>query len=136
MQPIFCCGEPLSVREKGDHISYVCKQLREVLQNIEVKDYLETDNERIVIAYEPVWAIGTGRTATPKEIQEMHAALRLALCELSGLLDGKKIPILYGGSVKPENAAVLSACPDIDGALVGGASLKALDFLKIVDAFS
>lgn len=139
MRPIFCCGEPPEVRDKSEQKSYVLKQLEEVLTNINVKKYLEAHGEeRLVIAYEPIWAIGTGKTATPKEAEEMHAALRGALGSMhfrqSGQINGEKIPILYGGSVKPENAASFLKAANIDGLLVGGASLNASDFLNIIQA--
>ena len=128
MRPILCCGEPLLVREANKHIPYVCGQLTALLSGVE-----EADFKRIVVAYEPIWAIGTGKTASPEQAQSMHAALRTHLCSLYS--SATEIPILYGGSVNPENAAVLHACQDVDGALVGGASLRAADFLKIVTAF-
>jgi len=126
--PIFCCGEPLSIREVDAQESFVEAQLKESLFHFSVEDI-----SKIVIAYEPIWAIGTGRTASAQQAQEMHACIR-------GLLKAKygqvadSIPILYGGSVKAGNAVELFSCRDVDGGLVGGASLVAADFLKIIAA--
>lgn len=125
--PIFCCGEPLEVREKGDHESLVKKQTEEGLFHLTV-DKLE----KVVIAYEPVWAIGTGKTATSTQAQEMHAVIRNHIHQRYGSAVADRIAILYGGSVKPENAKELFDCPDVDGGLVGGASLKASDFMGII----
>jgi len=127
--PIFCCGEPLSVREAGSQNDYVAIQLKESLF------HLSSENlKRVVIAYEPIWAIGTGKTATTAQAQEMHAYLRSVLV---GQYDGEtanQISILYGGSVKASNAKELFSCPDVDGGLVGGASLIATDFIEIMKA--
>jgi len=127
--PIFCCGEPLSVREAGSQNDYVAIQLKESLF------HLSSENlKRVVIAYEPIWAIGTGKTATTAQAQEMHAYLRSVLV---GQYDGEtanQISILYGGSVKANNAKELFSCPDVDGGLVGGASLIATDFIEIMKA--
>lgn len=119
LTPILCVGETLAEREAGKTLSIVEEQLEVVMQ---MSDNLPAF-ESTVVAYEPVWAIGTGKTATPEQAQEVHSALRQKL--------GDTIRILYGGSVKPENAATLSAMPDIDGALVGGASLNATNFIEI-----
>lgn len=129
LQVIFCCGEPLLVREQGTHEAYVQQQLEESLWHRSAEDF-----ERIVIAYEPIWAIGTGKTATPDQAQAMHAFLRSLLADQYGTAVASKVRLLYGGSCKPSNAADLFAQPDIDGALVGGASLKAADFLSIINA--
>jgi triosephosphate isomerase (TIM) len=126
---VLCVGESLEVRERGDHESTVISQLSGVLVNVD----LEAVGERLVIAYEPVWAIGTGRTATPAQAAEMHAALRGFLRERAGDAGGDR-SILYGGSVKPDNAAELMAAGDVDGFLVGGASLDPQAFLAIVAA--
>ncbi len=127
--PILCVGEPLAVREAGEHVAHTTAQLRAGLADLRAAKARE-----IVLAYEPVWAIGTGRTATPDDAQEMCSALRDTLAErYSGdLADG--VRILYGGSVKAANAAELAAQPDIDGSLVGGASLDADEFTAIVRA--
>ena len=126
MRPILCVGETLTERDAGEAFNVVRRQLEGGLVEITAEQARE-----LVIAYEPVWAIGTGRTATPQQAQEMHAFVRGKLGELFGAVaDG--IRIQYGGSVKPDNVALLMSQPDIDGALVGGASLKADDFLQIV----
>jgi triosephosphate isomerase len=125
--PIFCCGEPLEVRESGGHEALVKKQTEEALFHL-TPDKLE----KIVIAYEPVWAIGTGKTATSAQAQEMHAVIRKHIHGRYGST-ADRIPILYGGSVKPDNAKELFACPDVDGGLVGGASLKSSDFVGIIN---
>ena len=125
--PIFCCGEPLSIREAGTQNDYVEVQLKESLFHLS-----EVDIQRLVIAYEPIWAIGTGKTATTAQAQEMHAHLRAVLVKRYGSLVGDNIPILYGGSVKAGNARELFSCPDVDGGLVGGASLIAADFISII----
>jgi triosephosphate isomerase len=129
LTPIFCCGEPLEIRESGTHESLVKKQVEESLFNLS-PDQLS----RVVIAYEPVWAIGTGKTATSQQAQDMHAVIRRHLAGRFGPVVAGGIPILYGGSVKPDNAKELFSCPDVDGGLIGGASLKASDFLAIVRA--
>lgn len=129
--PIFCCGEPLEIRKAGTHITYVKSQLKNSLSGLS-KDQLSS----LIIAYEPIWAIGTGETATPSQAQDMHHALRVYLGELFGNDIASLIPILYGGSVKPANAVELFSCPDVDGGLVGGASLDGEGFLKICNAFS
>jgi len=127
--PIFCCGEPLSVREAGTQNSYVETQLKESLY-----DFNEGQVKKIVIAYEPIWAIGTGKTATTEQAQEMHAHVRSALAKQYGDAIANDISILYGGSVKASNAKELFSCPDVDGGLVGGASLIAKDFIEIIKA--
>ena len=125
--PIFCCGEPLSIREAGTQNEYVEKQLHESLFHLS-----DVDLQRIIIAYEPIWAIGTGKTATTAQAQEIHAYLRAVLAKKYGSLVADNISILYGGSVKATNARELFACPDVDGGLVGGASLIAADFISII----
>lgn len=127
--PIFCCGEPLGIRESGTQNAYVEAQLKESLFHLAA----EKIND-IVIAYEPIWAIGTGKTATTAEAQEMHAYLRSVLANQYGTDVADTIPILYGGSVKANNANELFSCPDVDGGLVGGASLVADDFIAIIKA--
>lgn len=127
--PIFCCGEALPVREAGTQNSFVETQLRESLFHL---DAAQLGN--IIIAYEPIWAIGTGKTATAAQAQEMHAHLRAVLRSQYGARVADEISILYGGSVKANNAHELFACPDVDGGLVGGASLVADDFIEIIRA--
>jgi triosephosphate isomerase len=125
--PIFCCGESLSIRDTGTQNDYVESQLKESLFYLS-----EVDIQRVVIAYEPIWAIGTGKTATTAQAQEMHAHLRSVLEKKYGSLVADNISILYGGSVKAGNATELFSCPDVDGGLVGGASLIAADFISII----
>jgi len=125
--PIFCCGEPLDIREKGTHEALVKQQIQEALFHLSAEAV-----GKIVIAYEPVWAIGTGKTATTQQAQDMHAVIRQELALKYGDKIAQTIPILYGGSVKPDNAKELFSCPDVDGGLVGGASLKAKDFVDII----
>lgn len=129
LDPIFCCGEPWPVREEGGQEAYVRAQLEESLFHLDAESI-----GRCVIAYEPVWAIGTGNTATAAQAQEMHAFIRGLLTERYGGEVAGKVPLLYGGSVKSGNAPELFACPDVDGGLVGGASLDAPEFLSIVQA--
>lgn len=129
LTPIFCCGEPLQVRESGAQNGYVEKQLKESLFNLQ-----EGQIQKVVIAYEPIWAIGTGKTATAAQAQEMHAHLRKVLAMQYGDTIAAEIPVLYGGSVKGSNAKEIFAQPDVDGGLVGGASLIAADFTRIIDA--
>jgi triosephosphate isomerase len=127
--PIFCCGESLSIREVGAEEGFVEAQLKESLFH-----FSEQQIRKIVIAYEPIWAIGTGKTATTEQAQEMHAHIRSLLTAKYGKDTADSIPILYGGSVKAGNAKELFGCPDVDGGLVGGASLVASDFSKIISA--
>ena len=126
LQPIVCIGETLADRESGTHHSKVVQQLAGGLDGLTHRDLL-----RIILAYEPVWAIGTGRTASPETAQEMHRYIRGWLSEKFGK-NAEDVCILYGGSVKPENIDALMRQPDIDGALVGGACLEAESFLRIV----
>lgn len=126
LTPIVCVGETLAEREAGQTESVVARQLQAVI------DTLGADLPRIVVAYEPVWAIGTGKTATPEQAQAVHAFLRAQL--KAALADAATVALLYGGSVKPDNAAQLFAQPDIDGGLIGGAALKAADFAAIARA--
>ncbi|MBS1668448.1 MAG: triose-phosphate isomerase [Bacteroidetes bacterium] len=127
--PIFCCGEPLSIREAGTQNSYVETQLKESLF-----DFNEAQLQKIVIAYEPIWAIGTGKTASTEQAQEMHAHIRAVLAKQYGNTVAENISILYGGSVKANNAKELFSCLDVDGGLVGGASLVAKDFITIIQS--
>jgi triosephosphate isomerase len=129
MQPIVCVGETLDEREAGKTLTVVETQVRGSLQGFTAKEGAE-----FVIAYEPVWAIGTGKTATSRQAQEVHAHIRAVLTALWNTETAAQIRIQYGGSVKADNAAELLSQPDIDGALVGGASLKATDFAAIVKA--
>ncbi|MFD8379453.1 triose-phosphate isomerase [Streptomyces sp. NPDC059679] len=125
--PILCVGEGLEVRKAGNQVAHTLAQLDGGL-----KDVPAEQAERIVIAYEPVWAIGTGEVATPEDAQEVCGAIRARLAELYGQELADKVRIQYGGSVKPGNVAAIMAQPDVDGALVGGACLDADDFVKIV----
>ncbi|MFA4858859.1 MAG: triose-phosphate isomerase [Candidatus Margulisiibacteriota bacterium] len=125
--PVVCIGETLAEREANQTLKVVETQVKGSLAGISAADIL-----KVIIAYEPVWAIGTGKTATPAQAQEVHAFIRKILSDLYGKDVADQIRILYGGSVKPDNTKELMGQPDIDGALVGGASLKAEDFEKIV----
>jgi triosephosphate isomerase len=126
--PIVCVGETLSEREANSTLAVVSRQVKAALVNIP-----SADTKKIILAYEPIWAIGTGKTATPAQAQEVHLAIRDILKDQYGSLTSLAIRILYGGSVKPDNMAELMACEDIDGGLVGGASLKADSFAAIVN---
>ena len=130
LTPIVCVGETLEEREAGRTAAVVTTQVRGSLGGLSAADL-----EKVVIAYEPVWAIGTGKVATPEQAQEVHALVRGLVADLASPAVAARVRIQYGGSVKPDNAAELAAQPDIDGALVGGASLKADDFLAIAAAF-
>jgi triosephosphate isomerase (TIM) len=125
--PIFCCGEPLSIREANTQNSFVEFQLEESLFHLS-----ETDIQKIIIAYEPIWAIGTGKTASSAQAQEMHAHLRSVLAKKYGSAIADQISILYGGSVKGTNAVEIFSQTDVDGGLVGGASLNAAEFATII----
>ncbi len=125
--PISCCGEPLEVREAGKHVEFVVDQIKKDTEGLEI-----TDPSKYVIAYEPIWAIGTGKTATADDAQEVCGAIRETLVQIFGQETADGIRVLYGGSAKPSNIAELVAKPDVDGALVGGASLKAEDFSQMV----
>ena len=128
LKPIFCIGETLEEREGGKLDEVLHRQLTEGLKGLSEKDILDT-----VLAYEPVWAIGTGVTASPEQAQEAHAKVRVILAEIFGGDVADKVRIQYGGSVKPGNAAELLGQPDIDGALVGGASMEVDSFLQIIE---
>jgi len=128
--PIFCCGELLPEREAAKQFDVVKQQLTDAVFNLDPLDFA-----KIIIAYEPVWAIGTGVTASPLQAQEMHAYIRSLITGKYGKEVAKNTSILYGGSCNAENAKELFANPDVDGGLIGGASLKAKDFLKIIDSF-
>lgn len=130
MEVIFCVGEELTERNNERHFDVVKRQLDKGLFQIASKDW-----SKIIIAYEPVWAIGTGETASPEQAQEMHAFIRKTISEEFGQEIANEVAILYGGSVKPDNAKEIFAKEDVDGGLIGGASLKAEDFLAITDSF-
>lgn len=127
--PIFCCGEPLAIREAGTQNEYVALQLKESLYHL-TADQLR----KVVIAYEPIWAIGTGKTASSAQAQEMHAFIRGTIAAAYNKETADAISILYGGSVKAANAVELFSQPDVDGGLVGGASLVADEFVAIINA--
>ncbi len=127
--PIFCCGESLPTREENRQNSFVENQLRESLFHLSGEDLL-----KIVIAYEPIWAIGTGKTASTEQAQEMHAHIRSVLKNQYGGPVAEELSILYGGSVKANNAREIFASKDVDGGLVGGASLNASEFIEIIKA--
>jgi len=125
--PISCCGESLEVRNAGTHVQFVVDQIKEDTKGLEI-----TDPSKYVIAYEPIWAIGTGMTATADDAQEVCGAIRKTLVEIFGAEIADGIRILYGGSAKPENVGGFLEKEDVDGALVGGASLKADSFVAMV----
>lgn len=129
LSPIFCIGENLEQREAGKHFDVVTEQVKSVLYTLSAEEMA-----KVIVAYEPVWAIGTGKTATAEQAQEIHACVRKVLAEKFGAL-AEDITILYGGSCKPSNAKELFAQPDIDGGLIGGAALKADDFIAIAQSF-
>ncbi len=131
LKVIFCCGESLEIRNKNEHIVYVQNQLEGSLSELSAEQI-----RNLVIAYEPVWAIGTGRNATADQAQEMHALIRIYLKKKFGDEIAQNTSILYGGSVNAQNAQSLFACPDVDGGLVGGASLKAREFAEIVKTYN
>lgn len=126
---IYCVGESLDQRENGQAEQVVLQQICDIASVVEAGQW-----SNIVIAYEPIWAIGTGKTASPEDAQAMHATIREGVSQITPV--GQSMALLYGGSVKPENAVELAACPDINGALVGGASLNAESFYKIAQAFA
>ncbi len=129
--PIFCCGEPLEIREKNEHFIFIKAQLENCIFHLK-----ENDFKNIVIAYEPIWAIGTGVTASREQAQEVHAFIRNEIAAKYNNDIAEQISILYGGSVNAKNAAELFACKDIDGGLVGGASMKAGEFATIIKAMN
>ncbi|WP_235298960.1 triose-phosphate isomerase [Portibacter marinus] len=128
--PIFCCGESLQIRKSGKHLEYVTDQLKDSLFHLTEQQF-----SKLILAYEPIWAIGTGETATPEQAQEMHAHLRNAISLQYSQEIAAQVPILYGGSVKPSNAVEIFSQQDVDGGLVGGASLKSDDFTRIINSF-
>ncbi|WP_333601067.1 triose-phosphate isomerase [Flavobacterium sp.] len=129
MTVIFCFGEELKDRQSKQHFNVVENQLRDGLFHIDNKDW-----EQIILAYEPVWAIGTGETASPEQAQEMHEFIRETIRKRFGSDVAEDVSILYGGSVKPDNAKEIFSKPDVDGGLIGGAALKASDFAAIVSS--
>ena len=130
LTPIYCCGEALDIREKGEENAFVINQLKETVFNLSVEDF-----KKIVIAYEPIWAIGTGKTATSDQAEDMLKTIREAIAAKFGKAVAEETSILYGGSCNAKNAQELFAKPNIDGGLIGGASLKAEDFNAIVKSF-
>lgn len=131
ISPIFCCGEPLETRENDQQNELIEKQLKESLFHLKKEEL-----NKLIIAYEPVWAIGTGKTATPEQAQEMHHFIRQLIARNYGNKVAEDLVLLYGGSCKPDNAKDLFTKPDIDGGLIGGASLKPKDFIDIVKSFN
>ncbi|MFL0352136.1 triose-phosphate isomerase [Xanthomarina sp. GH4-25] len=130
MRVIFCFGEELVDRKSGNHETIVENQIKKALFHLEADNF-----KNIVLAYEPVWAIGTGETASPEQAQDMHGFIRKTLAKKYGQETANSVSILYGGSVKPTNAKEIFSKPDVDGGLIGGAALKADDFYAIVNAF-
>ena len=130
LKVIWCCGEPQNIREAGEHEAYVQAQMAATLLQL-TKEQLAN----VIIAYEPIWAIGTGLTASPGQAQEMHAFIRATLAHTFGTEPAYNTTILYGGSCKPSNAQELFSQPDVDGGLIGGASLNAKDFSDIIHSF-
>lgn len=130
LTPIVCCGEVLEEREANKHFEVVAKQIKGMFLNISSEEF-----KNIVIAYEPVWAIGTGKTASPEQAQEMHLFIRETIKNMYGSDLANNVSILYGGSCKPSNSKELFANPDVDGGLIGGASLNADDFIAIANSF-
>ena len=131
LTPIYCNGETLEQRKAGNHFDVVKNQTETALFTLSADEI-----KKVVIAYEPVWAIGTGETATPEQAQEIHAHIRSLIAEKYGQDVADKVSILYGGSVKPDNAKEIFSKPDIDGGLIGGAALKLEDFSKIIEGFN
>lgn len=131
LTPIYCNGENLEERKAGKYLEVIKIQTETALFNLSADEI-----QKVIIAYEPVWAIGTGETATAEQAQEVHAFIRILITEKYGKEVSEKISILYGGSVKPDNAKEIFSQPDVDGGLIGGASLKIEDFSKIIEAFN
>lgn len=128
LKVIFCCGEPLDIRESQEHEAYIQQQLEDSLFHL-----FENEMANVVLAYEPIWAIGTGKTATPVQAQEMHAFIRRIVAEKYNSVVAENLTILYGGSCKPANAASIFVQKDVDGGLIGGASLVEKQFLTLID---
>ncbi len=131
LEVIFCCGEPLAIRDADTQNEYVENQIKAGLFHLS-----DSQMGHIVIAYEPIWAIGTGRTASSAQAQDMHAHIRGVVAAKYGETTAENTSILYGGSCKPSNAPELFACPDVDGGLIGGAALKASEFIGIIEAMA
>lgn len=129
--PVFCCGERLEERKEKRHFITVLHQLEHALYHLKPEQM-----QKVIVAYEPVWAIGTGIVASTEQVQEMHAFVRTSLADHFGEATSSVVRILYGGSVSPSNSAELFACEDVDGGLVGGASLKVRDFIQIIQSAS
>ena len=129
--PIFCCGEGLEERQAGNHFEVIKTQLEKGLFHVSVEDF-----SSVIVAYEPVWAIGTGETATPEQAQEVHAYIRKLIKDKYTADLAENTTVLYGGSCKPSNAKELFSCADVDGGLIGGAALKAEDFVSIINALA
>jgi triosephosphate isomerase (TIM) len=130
LTPIYCCGEALNIRNAGTQNEYVINQLNETIFQLSADDF-----KKLIIAYEPIWAIGTGVTASTEQAQAMHKALRESIAAKFGKEIAEETSILYGGSCNPKNANELFASPDVDGGLIGGASMKAEDFIQIINAY-
>jgi len=130
LTPIYCCGEALAIRNAGTQNEYVINQLAETVFQLSADDF-----KKLIIAYEPIWAIGTGVTASTQQAQDMHQALRDSIAAKFGKEIAEETSILYGGSCNPKNANELFASPDVDGGLIGGASMKAEDFIQIINAY-
>ena len=130
ISPIFCIGETIHERKTDNHFKVITEQLKNVLTEFSIAEF-----SKFVIAYEPVWAIGTGETATAQQAQEMHAFIRSIILDIYDSAIAANVSILYGGSCNPQNAQELFKCPDVDGGLIGGASLNADDFCKIIFSF-
>lgn len=130
IHPIFCCGEQLEVRSSNVFKEFIMRQIEESLFTLKPDEI-----SKVIIAYEPIWAIGTGKTATAVQAQEVHGLIRSRIAKQFGEKVGQEIRIIYGGSCKPENAKELFSQPDIDGGLIGGASLQATEFIQIANSF-
>ncbi|PCH93297.1 MAG: triose-phosphate isomerase [Bacteroidetes bacterium] len=131
LRPIFCCGESIEERTADEHFEVVTSQVENALFHLD-----ESNFGKIIVAYEPVWAIGTGETATPDQAQEMHAHIRKLITNKYGTDTSEQVAIIYGGSCNPENAKKLFANSDVDGGLIGGASLEVSDFINIAKSFN
>lgn len=128
--PVFCCGESLSIREQGKEKEFITNQIKESLFHLSSDTF-----QKCIIAYEPIWAIGTGKTATSEQAEDIHKTIRSFIAEKYGDTLAQEISILYGGSCNENNAKELFSCPNIDGGLIGGASLKTASFKAIIDSF-
>jgi len=130
LKVVFCCGEPLDIRESNQELSYVKQQLKDSLFHLS-----EDEVKNCIIAYEPIWAIGTGKTASVEQAEDMHASIRSWVKEQYGTLVSEELSILYGGSCNAKNAKELFSCPNVDGGLIGGASLDHEAFVSIAKSF-